>query len=271
MKGMKMRPFRTLVTVLCIVSAVADAEVIPGRGTGDPRLRSVVYDPQQVIRLQGYVGYQIDLEFAPGERFVNLAAGDTGAIEIGAVEQHVMIKPRAPLTGTNVTISTNRRVYHLQYRATRTAPTLAGGEVIYAVRFIYPQDLESKPLEETLRADLARSALARSHNLQYDYCGPQALRPVSVYDDGVQTHLTFRPRADIPAIFVRDAVGAESLVNFHVDAESVIVHQIASQFVLRRGRLVGCLVNRNFEGGGLALDSGTLTPEVERRVENATP
>jgi type IV secretion system protein VirB9 len=271
MSAMDWRSLKFCVFSLYLVIAGVKAEVIPGRGAGDSRLRNVVYDPQQVIRLQGYVGYQIELEFAPGERFVNLAAGDTAVLEVGTVEQHLMIKPRASVAGTNITIFTNRRVYHLHYRATRSPPSPAGGEVIYAVRFIYAPDAEPKPLEDEVRAGLARSAHLRARNLQYDYCGPEALKPVSVYDDGVQTRLTFRPRADIPAIFVRDSVGAESLVNFHVEGETVVVHQVASQFVLRRGRLVACLVNSGFDGGGLALDSGTLAPEIQRRVEQVAP
>lgn len=255
-----------LIALLGVAAAAAHAEVVPRSGDGDARLRSLTYDPKQVIRLQGYVGYQIDLEFAPGEHFVNLAAGDTAAIDVGAIEHHLMIKPRAPLTGTNITIFTNRRVYHLQYRATRSAPNAATEEVIYAVRFIYPQDTVESATANAFGTEFEHSVYARPRNLRYDYCGPRTLRPVSVYDDGVQTHLTFPPRADIPAIFVSDAAGAESLANFHVESESVVVHQIAPRFVLRRGRLVACLVNRGFDGGGAALDTRTLAPGVVRKV-----
>ena len=34
------------------------------------------YDSEQVYRLRGFVGYQIDLEFEAGETFVGLGAGD---------------------------------------------------------------------------------------------------------------------------------------------------------------------------------------------------
>ena len=34
------------------------------------------YNDEQVYRLRGYVGYQIDLEFEPGETFVGSGAGD---------------------------------------------------------------------------------------------------------------------------------------------------------------------------------------------------
>ena len=42
----------------------------------DARIRALVYAPDAVYRLKGYVGYQIDLEFEPGETFVGLGTGD---------------------------------------------------------------------------------------------------------------------------------------------------------------------------------------------------
>lgn len=260
-----------LLAFLLLIASVGSAETVPGSGGGDARLRSVIYDPQQIIRLQGYVGYQIDLEFALDERFANLAAGDTAALDVAAIDQHLLIKPRTALVGTNITIFTNRRVYHVQYRAARSIPIPPTHDVVYAVRFVYPMDVEAPAAAKSVDRELDAPSVSRPHNLQYDYCGPPTLRPLRVYDDGVQTHVTFPVRADIPAIFVRDAAGTESLANFHVESESVIIHQVAAQLVLRRGRLIGCLVNRGFEGGGEALNSRTLAPAVVRRVKEPTP
>jgi type IV secretion system protein VirB9 len=46
---------------------------------------------------------------------------------------------------------------------------------------------------------------------------------------------------------------------------------VADRFILRRGKLTGCIVNKGFGGAGLRLDSGTVTPAVERRLQRATP
>jgi len=35
---------------------------------------------------------------------------------------------------------------------------------------------------------------------------------------------------------------------------------------VRRGLLVGCIVNKGFDGGGLRLESGTVSPEVQRQT-----
>jgi type IV secretion system protein VirB9 len=95
--------------------------------------------------------------------------------------------------------------------------------------------------------------------------------PVSASDDGVHTRLRFAANADLPAIFVRNEDGSESLLNFNMDAGDVIVHRVAQRFIVRRGKLTGCIVNRGYAGGGARLDSGTVTPEVERRVQGGVP
>jgi type IV secretion system protein VirB9 len=94
---------------------------------------------------------------------------------------------------------------------------------------------------------------------------------VGASDDGVHTRLRFAVNADLPAIFVRNDDGSESLLNFSMDAGDVIVHRVAKRFILRRGKLTGCVVNQGFAGSGARLDSGTVAPDVERRVQGAAP
>ncbi len=80
------------------------------------------------------------------------------------------------------------------------------------------------------------------------------LKPAGASDDGVHTRLRFAANADLPAIFVRNEDGSESLLNFSMDAGDVIVHRVAKRFILRRGRLIGCVINKGFAGGGTRLD-----------------
>ncbi len=68
-----------------------------------------------------------------------------------------------------------------------------------------------------------------------------------MYDDGLRLHVKFPARADWPAVFVRNPDGTDSLVNFTVEQDELIVHKVAERFILRRGKLVGCLINRAFD------------------------
>jgi type IV secretion system protein VirB9 len=80
----------------------------------------------------------------------------------------------------------------------------------------------------------------------------------------VHTRIAFPDRAELPAIFVRNEDGSESLLNFSMDDGDVVIHRLAPKFILRRGRLTGCIVNKGFDGAGTRLDSGTVSPRVER-------
>ena len=87
----------------------------------------------------------------------------------------------------------------------------------------------------------------------------------------MHTRLRFAANSELPAVFVRNEDGSESLLNFSMDAGDVIVHRVAKQFILRRGKLAGCVVNQGFKGSGERLDSGTVAPNVERRVQGGVP
>ena len=122
---------------LCIGSLAA-AEVIPTRALGDPRIRSAEYDSNEVYRVRGFVGFQIDLEFEAGEAFVGLATGDIEALSFVAQDNHLFLKPKAPAVGTNLTVLTTRRHYHFTYTASARRPMKDDPDLIYAVRFHYP-------------------------------------------------------------------------------------------------------------------------------------
>ena len=73
--------------------------------------------PSRSSSCTGYVGYQIHFQFAEGETFVNLAAGDNKALDVGYEANHLVLKPLAEKVATNITVITNRRVYQFDYSA----------------------------------------------------------------------------------------------------------------------------------------------------------
>ena len=78
------------------------------------------------------------------------------------------------------------------------------------------------------------------------------------------THGSRSQPGELPAIFVRNEDGSESLLNFSIDEGDVVIHRLAPKFILRRGRLTGCIVNKGFAGAGVRLESGTVSPRIER-------
>jgi type IV secretion system protein VirB9 len=250
---------------------VTHAEAVPDRGLIDSRIRTAAYRDEEVYSLQGFVGYGIELIFEEGEQFVGQAGGDLDAITFGAHENHVILKPRAANVGTNFVVYTNRRAYRFDYTVADRRPDRRSDEVIYAVRFIYPPPLAGSTPAEQVESDLAVAKEIRPRNIDYWFCGHAAVKPVAASDDRVHTRLTFGSKTELPAIFVRGEDGTESLLNFSVDDGDIVIHRVAREFVVRRGRLRGCIVNKGFVGTGERLESGTVAPTVQRGRKGARP
>ena len=243
------------------------AETLPAKGSADSRIRTAAYNEDEVYRLYGYVGYAIELIFEDGETFAGNGGGDLEAITFGWHDNHLILKPKAASVGTNLVVYTNRRAYRFEYSAALRKPDPRTDQVMYAVRFVYPPPHNAKagptPAEQTQR-ELAQADANRPRNRDYWFCGSPSMKPVAASDDGVHTRLTFGAKAELPAIFVRNDDGTESLLNFSMEEGDVVIHRVAAKFILRRGRLTGCVVNKGFSGGGERLESGTVAPTVER-------
>lgn len=261
----------TVGAALCALPA--QAELLPRKGIVDSRIREVTYHPDQVYRLRGFVGYQIHLQFEPGESFIGLGAGDIEGLSFVAQGNNLFLKPKAEKFRTNLTVLTDRRHYQIDYTVSEQQPEPKSRETIYALRFVYPQPPKQPgPTNaERIETKLASAPANRPRNIDYWYCGRPALRPILASDDGVHTRLRFAARTELPAIFVRNEDGSESLLNFSMDSGDIIVHRVARKFIVRRGKLNGCIVNRGFSGSGERLGSGTVAPDVERTTKGARP
>jgi len=246
------------------------AEINPKPGHTDPRIRKVVYNPDDVIRLIGYVGYQTHFKLGENERFMGVGAGDTWGLEITAHGNDTWVKPKGLLVRTNFDLKTNKRLYHFDYESRRDPP-LKKSAMIYSITFQYPDDeAEHRRLLTTQqRLQNKLHAHGGTINRNYWYCGHESMKPVEAYDDGLQTHLRFSATAEFPAIFVENDDQTEALINFHMDPDDgeVVIHRIGHRFVLRRGDLVGCIENRQFTGGGRRMTNGTVSPDVVRETK----
>jgi type IV secretion system protein VirB9 len=270
---MKLEPALAVVLGL-LASALLS---VPARGqmsvtsqSTDPRIRSLLFVPDQVVRIRGWVGYHIDLEFEPGESFVTLGGGDLAGLTYGAFSNHLVLKPRAPAVRTNLTVFTNKRTYVIDYAVSAGRPDPMADELVYSLRFSYPP-LQGLTPREQIKEDLASAPVARFQNMDYGYCGNSLLQPVAASDDGVHTRLRFGPSGEIPAIFVKSDDGAESLLNYTVEGQDIVIHRLARHFILRRGKIVGCVTNQGFIGSGERLDSGTVSPQVHRQTREIVP
>src|SRR5579863_9984338 len=250
------------------------AETLPAGGHTDPRIRTVLYSADEVYRLYGYVGFHVDLEFEADETFEALSGGDLEGLTYSAHGNVLTLKPKVASTEMNLAVTTNKRRYYFDYSVSTRRPDPLIGPVMYAVRFSYPPAHptgDGLTDEQRIERGLARARQNRPHNSDYWFCGNRAVKPTAASDDGVQTRLTFAARSELPALFLMNDDGTESLLNFSIDQGDVLIHRVAPKFIVRRGRLTGCIVNKGFVGSGDRLKSGTIAPTVTRERKDVHP
>lgn len=264
------------VTALLAVlgGALVSAETIPVAGLTDGRIRTAAYRPDQVYRLYGFVGFSLELEFESDETFEAISGGDLKGLTYSAHGNVLTLKPRVVSAEMNLAVTTSKRRYYFEYSVLPGHPDASTDPVMYAVRFTYPPAHpggDGLTDEERIERDLVRARDARPRNTDYWFCGNPAVKPTAASDDGVQTRFTFPARSELPALFVLNDDDTESLLNFSIDEGDVLVHRVAHRFVVRRGRLTGCIVNKGFVGSGDRLKSGTLAPDVTRERKGPSP
>lgn len=235
---------------LALVSAGAQAAVTPNQGPADPRIRLVTYNPYEVVVIDGYYGFAQVIAFSDDETITNIAIGDSLAWQVtpNAAGDRVFLKPIAENAHTNMTVVTNERAYHFELFS-RGDSSPRG--ITYAVHFRYPKEAQAELRQQIAARERVRaqevvpghSVPPSAWNLDYSYRGRPGLAPLHVFDDGTFTYFQFRQGQEIPAIFLVRATGDESLINFHVKGEYVVVERIARQFTLRSGAGVVCVFN----------------------------
>lgn len=231
--------FITSVSALSgVIAGVAIAASHPHRIAADSHIKVVQYDPNNVVLLNGQYGYQTQITFAPNEAVQNVSLGDSMAWQAVPVANHLFIKPVAA-SKTNMTVLTNANSYNFQLDSQQQdgAPT-------YKLQFVYPQGGFNANGQSNAVAMFEPDKL----NWKYSYNGDASLVPQSVFDNSQFTFFKFKANSRLPSVFIVDQHRNETLVNYHMQGEYLVVNSVAKQFSLRDGETVTTVYN-NFAIG----------------------
>ena len=219
-------------------------------GPQDPRIRTVVYSPRDVVKIEATYGYHTVVELAESEVISSLVIGDSVAWIAQQSESgnRIFLKPKEANAATNLTVITNLRTYSFALQAKRSK---ASSQMTWRLRFEYPEDgtLEQERLA-LRRASFVNPDTPGSPalwNFEYSYGGSESLRPAQLFDDGEFTYFRFEKGAELPAIFAVDEEKNESLVNSRISGEYLVVHRVGKQFSLRSGKVLTCIFNESFK------------------------
>ncbi|WP_373414592.1 P-type conjugative transfer protein VirB9 [Ensifer aridi] len=254
---------------------------IPRGASQDNRVRFVDYQPYNITRIIGSLRSSVQVEFAADEEIAHVALGNSVAWEVAPAGNILFLKPRENQPVTNISVVTTRRdgstrSYQMELTV-RDGTVEAGQNTYFYVKYRYPADeAERRRQAAAARAIAAQTKEADNvlaiheaygpRNWRYSAQGAEALEPQSVYDNGKVTTFAFVGNQEMPAIYIENSDGSESLVPKSVDGNLVLVHAISRKFILRRGGDVLCIFNEAYDRGGINPDTNTTSPSVERVV-----
>ena len=81
-------------------------------------------------------------------------------------------------------------------------------------------------------------------NTGYVYRGAVELKPTTVWDNGRFTYVKFAHAGDMPTIYRVLPDNTETLVNSHIEGDTLVLQEIGYRYYLRLGKAVGELGNQ---------------------------
>ncbi len=242
--------------------------------TTDSRIRTLVYNPNEVYELKFYYGYQSFIEFAEDEEIEMISIGEAFAWRLTPAGKRLFIRPLEIAGHTNMTIISNKRTYHFDIRSGEYDGK-ADEELVYTIRFFYPQIGQPLPIPQLLTvpnpapapvkqqktiiktpfpeakiSDNLPGLIARNPenvdlNFDFSLAGKaENIVPAKVYDDGKDTYFQFpNDNSVIPTISVVDSRGNEQSLSYIIRDGFVVVPVVGVQFTLRLGDALLCVYN----------------------------
>lgn len=227
--------FASLVALVGLQSAVSYAASVPRHVAADSHVKVVMYDPNNVVLLKGCYGYQTQITFAPNEVIQSVSIGDSLAWQAAPVGSNLFIKPVAE-SKTNMTVLTNLNSYNFQLDSldSKVNPT-------YRLQFTYPDG----GYDPSGASNAVGTFDPDKLNWKYSFTGEKLLVPREVFDNGQFTYFKFHKGGmnHLPSVFIVDKNRQETLVNFHMQGDYLVVNAVAKQFTLRDGSNVTSIYN----------------------------
>ena len=276
MKFIRIKFLKTVFLSFVLTISLASISLAqPAPTTTDSRIRTLVYNPNEVYELKFYYGYQSFIEFADNEEIEMISIGEAFAWRITPAGKRLFIRPLEIAAHTNMTIISNKRTYHFDIRSGEYDGK-ADEELVYTVRFYYPQVGQSLPIPPQLGVpvpvakpvkpsvhspfpaaridDASNSAnvLALHRNptgaeLNFDYAlagKSDNIIPLRVYDNGQETMMQFaNDNLIVPTINAVDAFGEEHQLSYTIRDNYVVLPTVERQLTLRLADSLICVYN----------------------------
>ena len=255
---------------LLVLSPVARAWTVPG-WSDDSRVRQIVYASDAVVRIEAQRGFATHIALDPHEQIQVVAPGDRDGWQVMANrgDHDVYLKPQLAAHDSNLEIRTDKRSYSFDLVVLPLKAKFGNGDEMYRVTFVYPDEVKAQTHAEADAALLAQRLAQPSvvRNTRYSMqVMPHSddIAPIAAWDDGRFTWIRIPANRRIPAIFRVADDGTESVVDRHMEDDTIVVHEVAKRFVLRLGNEVVGIWNDAYDMDGVPPHDGTTVMGVKR-------
>ncbi len=203
-----------------------------------------------------------------------ISIGEAFAWRLTPAGKRLFLRPLEIAAHTNMTIITNKRTYHFDIRSDEFNGK-ADEDLIYTVRFFYPQIGQPLPIPPQLAAPnpaakqpaptrsiiktpipganvterlpgiIERNPEGAELNFDYSLAGKSDnITPLKVYDDGHETFFQFKDdNLVIPSINSVDVNGNEQSLAYIIRDNYVVLPTTSRQFTLRLADSLLCIYN----------------------------
>ena len=147
-----------------------------------------------------------------------------------------------------MTVITSAHTYLFELHA-RETDDIEDQNMVFVMRFVYPGseggDAVSHYLDSVPSPDLENNP--EKYNFNYTIAGSDEVAPIRIFDDGEFTFFQFRNKnADVPAFFMVDNQGNESIINYRTRGDYIVIERVAGKFTLRHGTDIVCVFNETW-------------------------
>jgi type IV secretion system protein VirB9 len=239
---MKQKTIALLYILLTLSFHNALAVIEPKPLLTDKRLKVMVYNPNEVFKFKGFVGYQSNITLSEDEAVENITMGDTSGWQILPSGNRIFLKPNDVNASTNMTMITNKRIYYFVLDSAE-AKNIEDPEIPFSVTFLYPNENIQSDVHSFNDLNID-DKYNENYNYNYSISGPDNISPVKIFDDGEFTYFQFSDdNTEIPAFFAVDRDNNESVVNYKISGKYLVVEMVSPRMTLRLGKDVVCVYN----------------------------
>lgn len=205
--------------------------------TTDTRVKTLIYNENDVFKLTTYFGYQSNIEFAHGERVQTISIGNKTSWQLVPSGRRLFVRPLTKRNRTNMTVITNKRAYQFDLHS-KPATNIPKPELTYVVRFFYPSEettIANEPFAKPRSVEQDLAIQGARLNYRYTFSGNPRLAPLKIFDDSRKTYFKFNPRFPTPSIGVVRNDGNEYPAYAAVQGEYVVLRGLHRRFSLKYG------------------------------------